>query len=252
LVLLFAFASNGQLFGAQEYPQVQVVDPFIELHTGPGRGFPIFFVGENGEWIEIIKSKTSWYKVKLASEKLGWVHRDQLRLTLDVDGNSVLLDEPDFDEYLNRTWEMGALTGDFEGASLISFYSGYHFTENLSTEISFSQALGNFSEIRMATINIVNEPFPKLKPFQWVPYLENIHLSPFFGVGVGIVETLPRATLVQTIDRQDNLTFVTTGAKFYLTRRFLLRMEYRRFVVLTDRNQNEDVEEWKLGFSIFF
>ena len=73
-----------------------------------------------------------------------------------------------------------------------------------------------------------------------------------FGIGVGVMETLPRATLVQTIDRTDNLTFVTSGLKFYLTRRFLLRLEYRKFVVLTDRNENEDVEEWKLGFSIFF
>jgi len=249
---VLSYATLMTTLSADEFPQVQVIDPFIELHTGPGRGFPIFFVAEDGEWIEIIKSKTSWYKVKLANDKLGWVHRDQLRLTLDVEGKAVILDDPDFEEYLNRTWEMGVLTGDFEGASLISFYTGFHFTDNLSTEVSFSQALGNFSEIRMATLNILNEPFPDLKPFKWVPYLENVHLSPFFGVGVGIVKTLPRATLVQTIDRQDDLTFVTTGAKFYLTRRFLMRMEYRRFVVLTSRNQNEDVEEWKLGFSIFF
>ena len=244
--------SCSALEAAEDYTQLQVIDPYIELHSGPGRGFPIFYVAEAGEWIEILKSKTSWYKVKLSNQKLGWVKREQLKKTLTVDGEVVVIDDPDFQEYLDRSWEIGVLTGDFEGASLISMYGGFHFTKNLSTEISLSQALGNFSEIRMATLNVINEPFPELQPFKWLPYAEDVHMSPYFGIGVGVMETLPRATLVQTIDRTDNLTFVTSGLKFYLTRRFLLRMEYRKFVVLTDRNENEDVEEWKLGFSIFF
>ncbi len=236
----------------EEFALVKVIDPFIELHTGPGRGFPIFFVAEEGELIEILKSKTTWYKVRLRNQKEGWVNRKQLKKTLTLDDEKILLDDPDFDEYLKRNWELGVLNGDFEGASLISIYGGYHFTQNLTTELSISQALGNFSEVRMATLNIVNEPFPDLKPFSWLPYLDNTHLSPYFGIGAGVIETRPRAILVQTEDRNDNLLFVTTGAKIYLTRRFLLRLEYRKFVVLTDRNQNEDVEEWKLGFSIFF
>ena len=248
---------TGMLFfttiqAGEEFTQVKVIDPYIELHTGPGRGFPIFYVAEAGEWVEILKSKTSWYKVRLNNQKLGWVTKDQLRQTLTVDGEAVLLDDPDYQEYLDRTWEVGVLNGEFDGATLISAYGGFHFTKNLSTEISFSQALGNFSEIRMATINVVNEPFPELQPFKWIPYIEDTHISPYFGIGVGVMETLPRATLVQTIDRTDNLTFVTSGVKLYLTRRFLLRLEYRNFVVLTDRNENEDAEEWKLGFSIFF
>jgi len=104
----------------------------------------------------------------------------------------------------------------------------------------------------MATLNVINEPFPDLLPFTWLPYLEDVHITPFLGIGVGIMETLPRGTLVQTIDRQDDLMFVTAGAKLYLTRRFLIRLEYRQFSVLTNRNENEEVEEWKLGFSIFF
>ncbi|MCP4414489.1 MAG: hypothetical protein GY808_18195 [Gammaproteobacteria bacterium] len=251
-ISLWMIVLTSSLLVAEDYAQVRVVDPYIELHTGPGRGFPVFFVAEQGEWIEIHKSKTSWYKVRLQSDKLGWVHRDQLQKTLTVDDKAVIIEDPDFQEYLNRNWEIGVLYGDFEGASLISLYGGYHFSENLTTELSVSQALGSFSEIRTATINMVNEPFPDLKPFKWLPYLEDVHLSPFFGVGAGAMKTLPRGTLVQPVDREDDLLFVTAGAKFYLTRRFLLRLEYRHFVVLTSRNDNEDVEEWKIGFSIFF
>ena len=28
--------------------RVQVTDPFVELRTGPGRGFPVFFVAAKG------------------------------------------------------------------------------------------------------------------------------------------------------------------------------------------------------------
>jgi len=252
IISLWLSLLTSTIKATEEYAQVKVIDPFIELHTGPGRGFPVFYVAEEGEWIEILKSKTSWYKVRLKSETLGWVHRRQLQKTLTVDDQAVVIEDPDFDEYLNRNWEIGVLSGDFEGASLISLYTGYHFTNNLSTELSVSQALGSFSEIRTATLNIVNEPFPDLKPFKWLPYLEEVHFSPFFGIGTGVMKTLPRGTLVQTMDRVDDLMFVSSGAKLYLTRRFLLRLEYRKFVVLTSRNENEDVEEWKIGFSIFF
>ena len=31
----------------------RVADPYLELHTGPGRGFPVFFVAARDEWIDI-------------------------------------------------------------------------------------------------------------------------------------------------------------------------------------------------------
>jgi hypothetical protein len=38
----------------------------------------------------------------------------------------------------------------------------------------------------------------------------------------------------------------------WVTRQFLLRAEYKSYVVLTSRDDNEEVNEWKLGFSFFF
>ena len=55
------------------HPEVVVSDPYIELRTGPGRGFPIFYVAGQGDTITILKSKTDWYKVQVSSprEKLA-------------------------------------------------------------------------------------------------------------------------------------------------------------------------------------
>ncbi len=250
--LLALFMFPLQLLAEEEYAYVEVADPYIDLHTGPGRSFPVFYIAERGEWIKVLKSKTSWYKVRLNNGKEGWVNRHQMSRTLNLEGEVVDLKDPDFNEYLNRTWEVGIQHGDLEGASVISAYGGFHLTRNISTELHIEQALGNFSEIRMASVDIIHQPFPALKPFQGLPWVGDINISPFFGIGGGIIQVLPRATLVQPVDRQDNIVFVTAGARMYLTRRFLARLEYRNIVILTSRNDNEEVEQWSFGFSVFF
>ena len=71
-------------------------------------------------------------------------------------------------------------------------------------------------------------------------------------LGTGLVHVAPKATLVQPTERTDQTAYVGGGVRFYLTRRFFLRAEYKSHVVFTKRNANEEVDEWKLGFAFFF
>ncbi len=52
-------------------PEVVIDDPYIDLHTGPGRGYPIFFVAERGEQIALLKRRTEWFKVRVLVAKKG-------------------------------------------------------------------------------------------------------------------------------------------------------------------------------------
>jgi hypothetical protein len=76
--------------------------------------------------------------------------------------------------------------------------------------------------------------------------------SPILTLGTGYVEVDPKATLVEPIDRSDQTAYVGGGVRFYLARRFFARAEYRSHVVFTSRDDNEEVDEWKLGFAFFF
>ena len=38
---------------ADEPERLKVADPYLELHTGPGRGFPVFFVVQREDWVVI-------------------------------------------------------------------------------------------------------------------------------------------------------------------------------------------------------
>jgi hypothetical protein len=42
------------------------------------------------------------------------------------------------------------------------------------------------------------------------------------------------------------------GGRYYLTRRFFLRAEYRHHTVFTKGDANEVKPEWKVGFAFFY
>jgi hypothetical protein len=238
---LVQFAIAAQAAGAERQPrEVTIADPYIELHTGPGRGYPIFFVAERGEQIALLMRRTEWFKVQVARGQEGWVHFEQLTTTLDLDGVPFDLPALGLDDYTARRWEVGVLYGDFGGANVIAAYGSRSFTPNLSGELWIAQALGRFSDSTMATVNIVHLMYP-----DW-------RASPYFTLGAGVINTDPKATLVATTDRTDSLATVGAGVRMYLTRRFVFRAEYKAHVVFTSRNDNEEVREWKAGLSFFF
>ena len=223
-----------------EYREVVIDDPYIELHTGPGRGYPIFFVAERGEQIQLIKRRTEWFKVKVERGEEGWVHREQLLTTLNLNGEPFDLPGLGIEDYQDRTWEVGVLYGDFGGANAIATYGSYGLTPNLSAELWITSVLGRFSDSTMANVNIVHLMYP-----EW-------RASPYFTLGAGMIHTEPKATLVATVDRTDSIAHAGAGVRTYLTRRFVFRAEYKAYVVFTSRNDNEEIREWKAGFSFFF
>jgi hypothetical protein len=218
-----------------------VADPFIELHTGPGRGFPVFHVVERGREVVIIKRRTDWYQVRTTQNVEGWVPRAQMAATLAPDGAPLDLQEPNRENYMSRRWQGGVMAGDFAGASLISVFGGYSFSDNLSIELTANHILGEFSNGASVTLGLMHVFAP-----EW-------RLSPYFVLGTGLINIDPKTTLVNTNSHTDQLGYVGGGLQFYLSRRFMLRSEYRNNVVFTDRDDNEEVDEWKyLGFAFFF
>ena len=235
------FLSMGVAFAKDATPNlVQVYDPYIEMHTGPGRGYPVFHVVSREEWIEILRNRTDWFQVRTETGVEGWVPRAQMLLTLNPDGSHVQIKEASLEDFIVRKWEVGALGGDFGGAAIIAFYGGYHFTENISVEAGLSQALGNVSSSLLLSAALVQEPFP-----EW-------RISPFFTLGTGIIATTPKASLALTQDRSDTFALYGFGVRMHLTKRLIARLDYKSYVILTSRNNNEEVDEWKAGFAFFF
>jgi len=228
------------LFGDDRPMEVQVADPYIELHSGAGRGYPVFHVEERGAWIEILKRKTDWFKVRTSSGKEGWVARTQLERTLTPAGEHTEIRDATMQEFSFHRWEMGVMGGDFEGADVMTAYGGFAFTPNLSVELSASKIFADFSDADMADVSVLIHPFPGWR------------VSPFFSIGTGVIRTDPRTTLVQEPDRTDQLGHAGVGIRLYLARRFMFRAQYKNYVIFQSTDDNQEIDEWKAGFSVFF
>jgi hypothetical protein len=239
-VFLVSLSLMSAAYGKKQYFQVIVDEPYIELHTGPGGGYPIFHVIDRGEEIAVMKRRTDWYKVRSGGGVEGWVHGSQMSRTLRPDGQPTQIKDPDRADYSERKREFGIQLGDFGGANILSIYGAYRLSPNLSAELSGSQITGDFSDGWMVNANIVHQPFPRWR------------FSPFFKLGTGIVNIDPKSTLVASEDRRDQVGLVGLGVGTHLGRRFMLRAEYTSYLVFTSRDDNEDIDEWKAGFSFFF
>jgi uncharacterized protein YgiM (DUF1202 family) len=220
--------------------EVVVADAFIELHTGPGRGYPVFHVVARGNTITIIKRHTDWFNVRDTRGKAGWVPQRQLEKTLTAKGDGVKVGASTRKDYLNRRWEFSVGTGDFGGAALLSANIGYWFTTNMMAEIMLAQALGEYSDNLIASSYLVMQPYPKWK------------VSPYASIGTGIVRTSPHAALAESEDRTDQMISAGTGLRYYWSQRYFIRADYNGYLVLTSRDENTSVNEWKLGLSVFF
>ncbi len=227
-------------FAAQEPLQVSVDEAFINVYSGPGRGYPIFHVVEREEIITLLKSRTEWIKIKTRRGIVGWIKRDDMQFTLALDGSKPEFPDSKQADYLVDRFEMGAAYGDFAGADSLTMNLGYRFTKNLSAELRYAENTGQFSDSQIIAGGILFQPFPDLRA------------SPFFSVGGGTIKTFPSSTLVQTEDREDNLLQASLGTYVHITGRFFLRVEYTNHYIITSRNTNDEVNEWKVGFNVFF
>jgi uncharacterized protein YgiM (DUF1202 family) len=218
----------------------EIAEAYVEMHTGAGRGYPVFYIAERGEKITLLKQRTGWIKVRTTNGKEGWVKMNSIAKTLDANGEQMAISHPQLDQFSNRKWELGFMLGDFGGTDVITAYTGYHLTKNISAEVALSENFGNFSSGQSASISILHQPFP-----EW-------RYSPFIKLGGGVRKTDPRSSLVATEDRTDDFLVAGAGLRIYLSQRFILRIQYQQHTVLTSRDDDIDIEEWKIGLSAFF
>ncbi|MGJ8693663.1 MAG: outer membrane beta-barrel protein [Thalassotalea sp.] len=220
-------------------PQLLIEVPFVELHSGPGIGYPVINVIEKDDLVNVLVKRTSWIKVADKRGNQGWLHQDAL-LNVSHSGEQVKLSEIEYHDYQQRTWEGSVMFGDFNGANFYNIALGYVFSPVISTEVSLAKSQGDISDSDIYEVALLGQPFPDLT------------LSPYFSVGVGLINTEPHSVLADAKTREHTLLSTAFGGKYYLARNFVLRAEYKYSLVLTDRDNNEEIKLWKLGFSVFF
>ena len=223
----------------EELASLQIDVPFVELLSGPGIGYPVIHVVEKGELVQVIIKRTAWLKVKDKRDNIGWLHQESL-FGLSQSGEKIIQNEITQDDFFSRDYEAGVTYGDLSGANYYDFSLAYAFSDVFSGQISIGKALGNISDSNLYKVMLVAQPLPDL------------FLIPYVSIGGGIINTSPHSVLVDAQSRQSTLMSAAFGVKYHLARNFLLRAEYKHSLALTDRDDNEEIKVWKLGFSVFF
>jgi opacity protein-like surface antigen len=218
---------------------LEVAEPYIEMHTGPGRGYPVFNVIEQGETIEVLKQKTNWYKVRSADNKTGWTKSAELAHTLKPSGVPVDLPEVNHGDYLKSSWRVGFNAGQVEGANTFSITAGYRPLSWIGTEIEWGKIFDNSVTSDYYGANLLLEP-----ETDWT-------VAPFVTIGAGQFQFNNRQKVV--VDDAGNSDYLSTGigVNYYIGRNFVMRGEYRWYSVSTD-DDRVGLNSWRLGLNTFF
>jgi hypothetical protein len=227
--------------------RVQVATPYIELRTGPGRGYPVFHVAERRQWVVIELRRTDWYRVRVEGARdaagdavIGWVQRAQLASTLTEAGTGKTFRDLVVDDYLSRRMEMGASWGRFEKEPTLKVWGAWRMSDTLAAEVSFGQVQGLYAGSSWWSVGLTSEPWSDQR------------LSPHFGIGVGRFRNAPNLSLVNAEATDANQAQVQLGLRWYFTRRFVGRLDVTRTTAFIADERNTEYRAVTAGLSFFF
>ncbi len=240
----------GQAALADDAPQterVQVATAYLELHTGPGRGYPVFFVAERRQWVLIELRRTDWYRVRvdggrdaLGGPVVGWVQRTQLESTLTEAGTGKTFRDLVVDDYLARRLELGASWGRFEKEPTLKLWAAWRMSDTLAVEFTLGQVQGLYAGSSWWSLGLSSEPWSDQR------------LSPHFGIGVGRLRNAPNLSLVNAEATDANHAQVQLGLRWYFTRRFVGRVDLTRTTAFLADERNAEYRAVTAGLSFFF
>lgn len=220
--------------------RLQVTDPYLEMRTGPGRGYPVFFVVQRNDFVEIELRHTDWYRVRADNGRVGWVDRKQLESTLTAGGAKKSFRDVLLDDYLARRIQLGAGYGRFKSEPFIKLWTSYRLSETFSVEATVGQVQGVFSGTDLWHLGFVAEPWSDRR------------FSPFFSVALGKFKNFPNLSLVGAQTTDAKLAAAQIGARFYLTERFVLRADYSLYTAFVSDQRSTEYRAWTGGVSFFF
>ena len=237
LLLVQAFIAVA-LHANERYVEVVVTEPFLEMHSGPGRGYPVIYVVGRDDSVTVLFSRTEWYKVRAPHGQEGWVRRSDLALTVLASGEPAPI--PPYPDFASHRWEIGAGYGVFNHQNLVTGYVDFGLTDSLDVEAVVQQAFGTIDNRYIATLGLRHTFVPEWKWF-----------SPTAGVGTGF-QYIDNKAPPQPLERHNQMAYVSLGARGFITRRFMWRADWRKYDVFTNQNQTEEPQEWKVGLAVFF
>ena len=257
---------------------VEVADAYLELHTGPGRGYPVTRVIPRGDRVEVLKRRTDWYLLRDDRGHEGWAKRKAMALTL-----LALSGEKPDDGF--RTAEQRAAASP-EPAAVVSasetpsspmarpgkvagnvFNDGsYPDAENHHWEAGAGAGRRGDSKVLRATLSyLLDENLsvdvtlsqvldgPRNEDLVLFGLTHTFHpehrIAPFVTMGLGASRLHQAGTL--PADTRE-MGYAAAGFRVLLQQRLMFRADYRSFTAFSGRGNPKETNEWNVGFVFLF
>jgi len=242
--LTFTLVSSLTCIAEEVSVKLEVIDPYLEMHTGPAVGFPVIYTVEQGENIELLTRRPDWYEIKSNTGRVGWVKASQIARTLQPTGEPVDLPSVSYGDYLKDSLSAGFNVGEFssgllKGAQTFSFTSEQRWLSWFSTEVEMGKLYDSEVRGRYFGANLLFEPYS-----DWV-------VSPVLTVGTGEMKITVQPKLIPLSIEDSSYIQYGIGGNLYLGRNFVIRAGYRKYTVSTEQD-DERLDKWHIGFNAFF
>lgn len=247
-ILLTVFSGlslSGMTVIAEEGERVDIVDPYLEIHSGPGRNYPVINVVEKGDSLNVLSRKANWYRVSWGEGKQGWSQAEQLDRTL-YSGVPMENQQTGHKDYLNMNWSVGFNYGQFEGAETLAVRGGYKPFRWVGVEVEYGQTFGSTRDVDYYSGQLFVEPFP-----HW-------QFSPFMTLGQGEKDFKLKSKSSGVEGENADFERGGIGVNYYIGYNFVVRGEYQWYslsvegIELLEERVERQSSAWVIGFSSFF
>jgi hypothetical protein len=226
---------------APERPErLQVAEPFLELHTGPGRGYPVFFVVERQQWVVVELRRTDWFRVRAEGGQVGWVPRPRLEATLTEAGGAKTLRDLVVDDYLARRVEFGGALGRFKTEPMLKLWLQYRLADTVGAEFTVGQVQGLYSGTDFWHLGLSSEPWSDRR------------FSPFMSVGLGKFANDPNYSLVDAVPVNAKLGNLTLGVRWHVSERFTARLDWSLYTAFVSDARSTEYRAITAGVGFYF
>ncbi|KPF42673.1 hypothetical protein D621_20395 [beta proteobacterium AAP51] len=220
--------------------RLQVAEPFLEMHTGPSRGYPVFYVVEKSQWVVVELRRTDWYRVRAEGGQVGWVPRRALESTLTAAGGSKTFRDLLLDDYLRRRVEFSGGWGQFRSEPMLRLGLHARLADTVGAELVVGQVQGLFSGTDFWHVSLVSEPYSDRR---W---------SPYFSVGLGKFNNIPNTSLVDARPVNANLAQATLGLRWHLGERFIARLDWTLYTAFVSDQRSTEYRSITAGLGFYF
>jgi len=174
------------------YSPAKVSASYVEIKSGPGKGYPIIYIAEKDELVDFTAVRTDWYQVRTEDGHFGWINKSDMPNQLEIlDDSFEFTDEAKKVAARSKPIDIGFSSGIMNDEPTVNLFIKRHqsYFMSLEAELGFTRGLNDRQDY--LAFSVLAHPFIE---FTYQPHI-------IVGLGRMRVESLDSTTNTRYVDQ---------------------------------------------------